>query len=852
MSLERSAVELDRTVLESIESALRTWDPTESGRLGETEQLREDFTRRFHLEAWPTLPIESYALGQQTPGGTVCWWMEFHTRSIASMSGGSSYKHLIFLRSSDRQWRFPREYDSVGEAWEAVRSGFVEAFRLASADRFDEIDDIRALRGAPALLSKLLFVYFPAELLPVCSKTHVDHFLRRLGQPASNWSAIQANRQLLGVLRAVPQLRGRSTQELGFFLYHWADPRAAVDVVKIAPGERGTYWQECLDGGYICVGWDDVGDLAQYESKEAFRAAFREHYSYGGNEAQVSRKSNELWTLVQLQPGDKVVANRGVSEVLAIGTVTEEGYSWRKERPEYRHTVAVDWDTSFARTIEPVRGWATTTVSKVSADLLRRITAASPIAGPKAVAVDPLYVELEQALRRRGQVVLYGPPGTGKTYTARRAAVWLLEGGTGSAAAEAVLVDEARMAARERELASGSRPDRQVWVMVANPAHEWSWSRLFDDGVVEFSVGRLKRNFPRVRAGDLVVGYESTPTKAVVALARVTTEYDPDAPCEAAIALEPVTRIASGLTYEELQSDPVLSASEPARFRCQGTLFELTPVEAERLLGLLGERDPAVAVHAGGGARRLTRVTFHPSYAYEDFVEGFRPRESSVAGALDLTLTDGIFKEVCSTAAADPSRPHVLLIDEINRGNIPKVFGELITLIEKDKRGLPVRLPQSGQDFAVPSNLHIIGTMNTADRSIHLLDTALRRRFAFIELLPDAQLLSGSTAGALALDLFLENLNERVRSRLGREKQVGHALFFDGPSVVDSAEQFAAIFRHELLPLLQEYLYEDYDELGTVLGSVIDVAAQTPSAVVDDPEELCAALAAHFSAHASA
>src|SRR5207302_628501 len=106
----------------------------------------------------------------------------------------------------------------------------------------------------------------------------------------------------------------------------------------------------------------------------------------------------------------------------------------------------------------------------------------------------------------------------------------------------------------------------------------------------------------------------------------------------------------------------------------------------------------------------------------------------------------------------------------INRGNIPKIFGELITLIERDKRGLTVRLPQSSDEFAVPPNVAIIATMNTADRSVHLLDTALRRRFAFVELLPDPEILAGATVGPLALDVFLENLNERIRTRVGREK----------------------------------------------------------------------------------
>lgn len=835
-------------VLTSISTALASWDSTAGGRLAEAELLRLQFLDRYPVDSWPDLPVESYALGQQTDGETVCWWMEFKTKAIASMSGGSAYKHLIFLHSRDRTWRYPKEYSSLDDAWQAIRSGFIDVFRLAAEGRFDEIDDVKALRGAAALRTKLLFVYFPDQLLPVLSKTHIDHFLNRLGQPTSNWSAIHANRQLLDALRSIPALATLSTLQLGLFLYHWAHPTRAGKVVKIAPGPLAAKWPQCREGGFICIGWDDVGDLSQYESKEAFRDAFRDHYPYNGNEAQVSKKSNELWTLRELEPGDRILANRGVSEVLAIGTVTDDGYTWRPDRDEYRHTLAVDWDTSFARHVDPIKAWATTTVSKVSGALFNRIAGATAVPAP--VQVDAVYLEIESALRRRGQVILYGPPGTGKTYTARRAAVWLLEGGSSSQPAAALLADDDQMADSEQRLSSASSQVPQVWFVVANPAH-WSWQQLFDDGQVEYSLGRLKRNFVRARAGDLVVGYESTPTKAVVALARITSEYDPDAPAESAITLELVAKVDNGVTYEELQADPVLATSEPARFRCQGTLFALTPVETDHLLGIITERNPELAAHSGPGTRRLTRVTFHPSYTYEDFIEGFRPVASGTRG-LHLALTDGIFKQVCVAAAADPGNDYVLLIDEINRGNIPKVFGELITLIEKDKRGLSVRLPQSGEEFAVPPNLYLIGTMNTADRSIHLLDTALRRRFGFVELLPDAQLLAGATVGALALDVFLDNLNDLVRERVGREKQIGHALFYDGRDVIDTAEAFAAVFRHELLPLLQEYLYDDYTELAAVLGPVIDAATQRPSADVDDPETLCAVLADHFAAHASA
>jgi 5-methylcytosine-specific restriction protein B len=215
--------------------------------------------------------------------------------------------------------------------------------------------------------------------------------------------------------------------------------------------------------------------------------------------------------------------------VLAIGTVNDDGYVWRPERQEYRHTLGVDWDDSYARKLEPpVKSWPYVTVAKVPATLYQRIT--GKLASP-STDVDPIYFEIEAALRRRGQVILYGPPGTGKTYTARRAAVWLLEGGSSNPAAAAPLHDSDQFHGQEKALSGKA------------------------DGVV------------------------------------------------------------------------------------------------------------------------LTRVTFHPSYTYEDFVEGYRPQPGLDAG-LHLAMADGLFKRICNAARLDP-RLHVLLIDEINRGNVPKNPGRV-------------------------------------------------------------------------------------------------------------------------------------------------------------------------------
>lgn len=146
-------------------------------------------------------------------------------------------------------------------------------------------------------------------------------------------------------------------------------------LVKIAPGKNAKYWDQCLTGGYICVGWDNVGDLQQYPSKEEFRAAFREKYgpSYNNLEAQVSKKANEVWTLMELQPGDRVVANQGMSVVLAVGEVVAPGYVWMPERSEFKHTVKVDWDTSFAKRIPKQSYWGTNTVNIIPPDLYRMI-----------------------------------------------------------------------------------------------------------------------------------------------------------------------------------------------------------------------------------------------------------------------------------------------------------------------------------------------------------------------------------------------------------------------------------------------------------------------------------------------
>ena len=235
--------------------------------------------------------------------------------------------------------------------------------------------------------------------------------------------------------------------------------------------------------------------------------------------------------------------------------------------------------------------------------------------------------------------------------------------------------------------------------------------------------------------------------------------------------------------------------------------------------------------------RRHSFVTFHQSYGYEEFVEGLRPvlDDADESGAVKYEIRDGVFKELCRRASETPDQRFAMVIDEINRGNISKIFGELITLIELDKREgaenkISVILPYSGAPFSIPPNVDIIGTMNTADRSLALLDTALRRRFDFVPVMPDVRDVDGSplfglrvTSGQKEINIprMLSAINQRIEALYDRDHCIGHAYFTSLEQVTDGEERMTAlsdIFSKRIIPLLEEYFFEDWQKIRLVLA----------------------------------
>ena len=227
------------------------------------------------------------------------------------------------------------------------------------------------------------------------------------------------------------------------------------------------------------------------------------------------------------------------------------------------------------------------------------------------------------------------------------------------------------------------------------------------------------------------------------------------------------------------------------------------------------------------GLNRMRKVNWIVKGINEDIVEinGGSTMTLSTVYKLKVSLADAlalIQKHLPATVQMDEKRNHVFIIDEINRGNISKIFGELITLIESSKRigqpeGMRAKLPYSQQLFGVPDNVYIIGTMNTADRSIATIDTALRRRFRFKEMMPDADVLKGISVEDISVSEMIARMNKRISVLYDREHTIGHAYFIplrDNPTI----EQLAEIFENAIVPLLQEYFYEDYEKIRLVLG----------------------------------
>ncbi len=408
------------------------------------------------------------------------------------------------------------------------------------------------------------------------------------------------------------------------------------------------------------------------------------------------------------------------------------------------------------------------------------------------------------------------------------------------------------------------------WFLNANPKI-WSLSSLAVGSVQSYTLynengnkRRIFQNFLDAKAGDMIIGYESTPVKQIVAIARVSAEQDGER-----IFFEKIEGLSSPIDFSALKACSELAKMEYFTMQ-QGSLFRLTKGEYDFIIDMIREENPlastdevnkydkkafldevfmtegrydtlvavlknkkniilqgapgvgktfaakrlAYSIMGEKNENRIEFVQFHQNYSYEDFMMGYKPVGEG------FELKHGIFYRFCQIAANQPDKDFFFIIDEINRGNMSKIFGELLMLIERDYRGTKTTLAYNGLPFSVPKNLYIIGMMNTADRSLAMIDYALRRRFSFFDIEPGFESegfmkyqadLNNETFSMLVSKVQELNKEIAMDKSLGEGFCIGHSYFCGQTECSD--EWMQAIVDYDILPMLSEYWFDDNNKL---------------------------------------
>ncbi len=417
------------------------------------------------------------------------------------------------------------------------------------------------------------------------------------------------------------------------------------------------------------------------------------------------------------------------------------------------------------------------------------------------------FGKYKKLLENKKQIILYGPPGTGKTYHADKIAKDFAFGNMNEDEFNESVIEQVEIYAKNHKFEFFKEPNSfNLYKLIKNKneirigfhfsGHEKRDKESAYVGVPTKMVDFLNE-VPEEKRFEIIV---NNPTHNFVVLPyRIKYKYAKFSNSKNE-NWDPTGIKQHSFHIKFLEDEAFLPTENGEKYDCTGFIGNLHELKLDEFPEPTGY---------------IRYVTFHQSYSYEEFVEGIKAEIKD--NALSYHIDEGIFRKICRDAK-DSKYRHILVIDEINRGNISKIFGELITLLENDKREkMYVNLPYSKNRFTIPKNVYIIGTMNTADRSLVQIDIALRRRFGFEELMPDTTLL-GECDG-ISLSQLLKNLNKLIlKYTENREFQIGHSYFMEKGESFSKFEQLKFGIETEIIPLLQEYFFNDFDELEKVLG----------------------------------
>ena len=600
---------------------------------------------------------------------------------------------------------------------------------------------------------------------------------------------------------------------------------------KIAPGKNAVAWPEWMERGFVAIGWPELGDLSNID-----RAEFDKRAAKCAKEHEYSKGMSQVWTFRQIRPGDRIIANQGKHTIVGIGTVVG-GYEFEPgthtvEGEDFPHQIKVQWDDTVPKPVEQY-GWQRTIV-ELSKDDFEALLAQEPVTEAK-----PKKPEAPPPPPDPRNIILYGPPGTGKTYGTVRRALELVLGpekleGLSEKGLTALFREHQTRGQIEfvtfhqaygyEEFVEGLRPvlDQSGEQDVRYELHDGVFKRIAIKAAAEGL-----RDQPETPEFDELwtrLVAELTEADERVAKSQTGKDYRVELTSRKNIRVRPcevdtdgnVTSVAEGHQTASKENARLYwnhrseLGPEPEAFTYEKT----TDLFARERGGTGGNHYTALWIVYG----QLLGLSRSAAARKQELVD----KRARVQQALDKPTAGG-----ASFSFTAQSPQYVLIVDEINRGNVSKILGELITLLEPDKRlgaRAELKLPLSYSPthrFAVPPNLHVLGTMNTADRSIALMDVALRRRFTFEELMPTVGVIRDILRKRvpdkplidLVTDLF-DTLNSRIRFLYDRDHQLGHSYFLD----VGSLEDLRQVFVDRVIPLLIEYFYGAWDKICMVLG----------------------------------
>lgn len=772
-----------------------------------------DFQKQYalwdeFLAVWPASRLTTMTLDDYSQAGSkdsFTYWIESRLDELGSIWGGSSFKFGVFSRKdtedkqSDAKLSYSEShgwYSSLGttaqEAFEKVRGFVVQVADWAAKGDLDAIESFEHL--GEAFKWKIAF-HYQSRQTPVI----MDIFKRA---PLAVFTGGTASQSMAALQKAALTKRPEGLGILEFGQQVWeAWSQKNLAVWKLSHGNPPSFTdaerQQYLDGQWAVMHRDTGKEQGKKFAEAPLGALF---FLCHGNSPQrigqftsaaMSCAKGDGWlqrsyrVLKPAQRTDRYTANSKNWSPQGNSTFWQVG---AHDLPEFESTLLKPF---FGTDLAELVSLAGEPIEAASlGDGLPPPPVATPGTGNKhnATCFNRIY---------------YGPPGTGKTYTLMQ----LLKRDYESQAAS-ISTEEWRAQIIAEKVAA-----LKWWEGIA--------AALYDLG------GKAK-------VADLAIH----PFIHAIATAKNRTQGVKQTLWG---TLQHHTVLESGSVNTQLRMNPaIFDKTTNSVWRFSGDWQEACADLIELVEQI--QKGP----EAKQAQQRYSFVTFHQSYGYEEFVEGLRPVLSSdeETGAVEYEIRPGAFKELCRKARQAPDQRFAMVIDEINRGNISKIFGELISLIEPDKRdpldgGKPpieLTLAYSGDKFSVPANVDIIGTMNTADRSLALLDTALRRRFDFVPLLPDtravkvpdephsaplAGLVVSTDAGEIDVRRMLERINQRIEALYNRDHCIGHAYFTHLWGKANGAQRFEALadtFRNRVLPLLEEYFFDDWRKIRLVFG----------------------------------